>query len=376
MSKIASEDQILSIIDELFPRVHPGLILGRGDDCAEFFSASPLAISSDLFLEHAHFRRSYFTAKEVGHKALAVNLSDLAAAGAYPLGFSLALICPPDLEVEWLQTMFEGMAELAGESGIALTGGDISAGAALGFSITAWGGAKVKAPVSPSQGLFLRRGAWAGDVLFLLSPQNLQECCSLGLARLGLEVLEKYGRAAIQKYPEACAALLTPKPMLEAGQVMSGMILEPAVQDFCVAIKAMDLSDGLRRDLPRLLGGLKQQRAAGAVFNHECSQVEGAVDLGAELTFGVKELHPDLMAYHGDAEQKIISMALSGGDEYALLCACAPDKMDALRNALGSCKNRPFIQILGHVVEKPGIRWQGVDVKDILPGAGFDHFNA
>ncbi|MDR1243252.1 MAG: thiamine-phosphate kinase [Deltaproteobacteria bacterium] len=372
MPKVNSEDQILSLLDAEFPRRHPGLILGRGDDCAEFFSASPLAVSSDLFLEHIHFRRSYFTAEEVGYKALAVNLSDLAAAGAYPSGFSLNLICPPALDSAWLAAMFKGMAALARECDLPLVGGDISAGASLGLCITVWGGSRAGVSGPEAPGAFLRRGAQEGDVLFLLGPQNPWDACSLGLAALGLEVLEKYGRAAIKDYPEACAALLSPKPMLSAGQAMSSLLLEPGWAGRPAPLKAMDLSDGLRRDLPRLLGGFQQQLAAGAVFAPENCRT--AASLGAGLTFTVENLHPELTAYHAGLEQKALGMALSGGDEYALLCACAPEKMDFLRKTLAERGGAPALQILGLVTEREGIRWQGIRLADILPGTGFDHF--
>jgi thiamine-monophosphate kinase len=372
MSGIISEDQILSLLDAEFPRRHPGLILGRGDDCAEFFSAFPLAVSSDLFLEHIHFRRSYFTAEEVGRKALAVNLSDLAAAGAYPLGFSLNLICPPALDSAWLAAMFRGMAALAREHDIPLVGGDISAGVSLGLCITVWGGSRAgfSGPEAPEA--FLRRGARAGDVLFLLGPQNPRGVCNLGLAALGLEVLEKYGRSAIKDYPEACAALLSPKPMLAAGQAMSSLLPEPGWSARPAPVKAMDLSDGLIRDLPRLLGGFKQQLAAGAVFAREnCRMAE---DLGAGLTFTVENLHPELMAYHAGLERKALGMAISGGDEYALLCACAPEKMDCLSQTLAGRGGAPAMQILGLVTESRGICWNGTSIADILPGTGCDHF--
>jgi thiamine-monophosphate kinase len=372
MSRINSEDQILSLLDAEFPRCHPGLILGRGDDCAEFFSAFPLAVSSDLFLEHIHFRRGYFTAEEVGHKALAVNLSDLAAAGACPVGFSLNLICPPALDSVWLAAMFKGMAALAREHDIPLVGGDISAGASLGLCISVWGRSGADLPGPGAGGAFLRRGAQAGDVLFLLGPQNTQGACVLGLAALGLEVLEKYGRAAVKDYPEACAALLSPKPMLAAGQALSSLVVESGWTALPAPVKAMDLSDGLLRDLPRLLGGFKQQLAAGAVFARE--NCRGAEELGAGLTFSVENLHPELMAYHAGMEQKALGMALSGGDEYALLCACAPEKMDGLRLILAERGGAPTVQILGLVTESGGICWQGIRIADILPGTGFDHF--
>ena len=89
---IRSEDDFLLLVDRYFPNTHPHLALGRGDDCAELLCPPRMALSTDLFLEDIHFRRSYFTPEDMGHKALAVNISDLAAAGALPLGFSLGLM--------------------------------------------------------------------------------------------------------------------------------------------------------------------------------------------------------------------------------------------------------------------------------------------
>ena len=90
----ASEDSILACLARHFPATHPSLLLGRGDDCAVLKAGTPLCVSSDLFLEDVHFRRSYFTPEEIGHKALAVNVSDIAACGGRPLAFTLALGLP------------------------------------------------------------------------------------------------------------------------------------------------------------------------------------------------------------------------------------------------------------------------------------------
>ena len=89
-----SEDGILACLGRHFPQTGPSLLLGRGDDCAVLRGGKPLAVSSDLFLEDVHFRRSYFTPEETGYKALAVNVSDLAACGARPAAFTLCLGLP------------------------------------------------------------------------------------------------------------------------------------------------------------------------------------------------------------------------------------------------------------------------------------------
>lgn len=101
-----SEDSILACLARHFPATHPSLLLGRGDDCAVFRAGTPLCVSSDLFLEDVHFRRSYFTPEEIGHKALAVNVSDIAACGGRPVAFTLALGLPDDVDAAWLDRFF------------------------------------------------------------------------------------------------------------------------------------------------------------------------------------------------------------------------------------------------------------------------------
>lgn len=137
-------------------------------------------MSSDLFLEDVHFRRSYFTPEEIGHKALAVNVSDIAACGGRPLAFTLALGLPDDVDALWLDRFFSGMAALAQEQRLALAGGDLSRSPFLHVSITIWG-------ESYTGGDFLvRGGSMPGDSLFVVGRP--------GLARVGLQVLEKEGR--------------------------------------------------------------------------------------------------------------------------------------------------------------------------------------
>ena len=135
----ASEDSILACLARHFPATHPSLLLGRGDDCAVLKAGTPLCVSSDLFLEDVHFRRSYFTPEEIGHKALAVNVSDIAACGGRPLAFTLALGLPDDVDALWLDRFFSGMAALAQEQRLALAGGDLSRSPFLHVSITIWG---------------------------------------------------------------------------------------------------------------------------------------------------------------------------------------------------------------------------------------------
>ena len=119
-----SEDDILSLLDAHFPRSGRGLLLGRGDDCALLAPAElPRALTCDVFVEDSHFRTRYFTPYELGWKALAVNVSDLASAGAEPEGFALGLTLTGRESGEWLDACFSGMADLAGRWNMALAGG-------------------------------------------------------------------------------------------------------------------------------------------------------------------------------------------------------------------------------------------------------------
>ena len=110
MSDLVSEDHILARIASHFPNEGPDVLLGRGDDCAVLGVSGPLCVSTDLFMEDVHFRRSYFTPEDIGWKALAVNLSDLAADGARPMGFTVGLSLPPDADMALVDGLYAGMA--------------------------------------------------------------------------------------------------------------------------------------------------------------------------------------------------------------------------------------------------------------------------
>ncbi|MCL1915337.1 MAG: AIR synthase related protein [Desulfovibrionaceae bacterium] len=353
--KISSEDQILALLDEYFDPAPSTLTLGRGDDCAEFSVSGVLALSTDLFLEDAHFRRRYFLPEEIGHKALAVNLSDLAAAGADPLAFSLGLICPPDLEVDWLRALFSGMSVLAGRHGLALSGGDLSAGDRLGFCITLWG-----RPVGRLGAL--RRGALPGQDLFVVGPglERENSACSLGLARLGLSLLEGKGRSALADYPGACTALLRPDPQVEAGKALASLVSR--AEDLYL----MDVSDGLMRDLPRLLRG----------------SVRG-IPPGADLDLSSRLLHPELRAFAAacpvppasePALDPALGLALSGGDDYLLLGAAASELLPRLDAALRDLPSAPVLTRIGRVEKIPGLRCQGLPLEQRAELGAFDHF--
>ncbi len=337
MLSLPSEDGILACLGRHFPNTHPSLLLGRGDDCAVLRGDRPLCVSSDLFLEDVHFRRAYFTPEELGHKALAVNVSDLAGCGARPLAFTLCLGLPDWADMEWLDAFFRGMAKLAREQRMALAGGDLSRCGELHVSVTVWG-ESVQADQSP---VFLSRGgSMPGDTLFVVGP--------LGLARVGLSVLESRGRAALEDWPMACAAHLRPEPQVGAGLMLAraGCKARPPA--------LMDLSDGLMRDLPRLLG------LSGELGLHGDA-------LGADLVLPQRLLHAELLRYAAQHGKNPVHEALLGGEDYALLGACAPDMLPALHAAI------PGFFAIGTVTDGGGLVCNGESLDGLR---GFDHFEA
>ena len=328
-SHLQSEDDCLSIIDSLFPSRSEHTPLGRGDDCAELAGLpSTLAVSTDYFWQDVHFRTEYFTPEEAGAKALTVAVSDLAAAGAVPLGFSLAIMLPECLDKVAVQGIFAGMAHKARAYDLVLTGGDISRGERLGFSITVWG-----KPVTPDSN-FLRRGeAKPGDCIFLAG-----QC---GLAKVGLWALEKQGRAALDIWPSACAAHLAPRALLAEGRALA--LLAHAQKEQRHRLSLMDVSDGLMRDLPRLLAGL-----------------------GANLTFDADGIAEEVVAAAKELAIRPEDLFLMGGEDYALLGSCAERLWPMVQQSV------PGVRLLGHVTAQAGIARHGLP----LLLKGFDHFSS
>lgn len=339
---LRSEEDFLALIAAKFPNTHETLILGRGDDCAEVVCPPQLAVSTDLFVENIHFRRAYFSPFDIGYKAIAVNISDVASAGAKPLGVSVGLVAPVPFPRSEAEGILEGMLHAVNEYGIALTGGDLSRGGALSFCVTIWG-----APVIPegTEPRFLRRGPVSpGDKLFL--------CGAIGLARAGLLFLEEQkkrdehgerkesGKEAKTDFPAARAAHLRPVPLVRAGMALASI----------PGCRLMDVSDGLAKDLPRMLNAYGPER-------------------GAAITLAGDVLHPEVVTFAERIGETPIRFAFRGGEDYALLGACPSGELASAAEAVRNAAETPFLE-LGVVTERPGVILNGSPVTD----AGFDHF--
>jgi thiamine-monophosphate kinase len=322
----ASEDDCLDLINSLFPERSGHFPLERDDDCAVLLPPpGPLALSTDYFVENVHFRACYFTPAEAGAKALGVAVSDLAAVGAAPLGFSLGLMLPKSLSRAALADCLAGMAAKARSCAIILTGGDLSAGPCLSFCLTVWGAPAIQGAPFPARGR-----AGPGERLFLIGRA--------GLARVGLAALEANGRKALKAYPSACAAHLDPPVFLAEGRALARLALkEPR-------ISLMDCSDGLARDLPRLLGGP-----------------------GADLEIRPELIHEEVRREAGRLGLAAEKIFLAGGEDYALIGACPDLVWPSVQEAV------PAARLLGRVRKDALFFCNGAPL-DLASLAGFDHF--
>lgn len=318
------------LIERYFKRPARHAVLGVGDDCALLQPApgTQMAISCDMLVEGRHFFADV-DPEALGHKALAVNLSDLAACGARPLAFTLALSLPQADEA-WLAPFARGMLALADAHGCELIGGDTTRGP-LNICITVFG--EVPAPQGRSQAL-LRSGARPDDDIWVSG--------TLGEARLALEALS--GRRTLP--PEVLAAL---RPRLEqpTPRVALGLALRG------VAHAAIDLSDGLVGDLGHIL----QASACAA-------------SIQTELAAALLDT-PRLQGCLDDAQR--LSLVLAGGDDYELLFTAPVSAREAVQAA--SRQAATPVTRIGRIETGAGLRL--VDAQG-RPVAGqytsFDHF--
>ncbi|HJD96379.1 thiamine-phosphate kinase [Mailhella massiliensis] len=336
--KPASEDDILALVNRFFPVDHPSLLLGRGDDCAVLRPGAPLAVSTDIFAEDAHFRRRYFTPYDTGFKALAVNISDIGASGASPSGISIGLTLTGKEDEEWLSGFCRGMKDLCDRFSLALSGGDLARSSLLNVCVTAWGELPEGLPMG------LRRGmAKEGDIVFLVG--------SVGLARLGLTLLEQGSNPEECEdlkamWPEACSAHLRPMPLAKEGMALARFALRHHLEE---RLSLMDVSDGLARDLPRLLA-------------------RGKTGLGADIVLSPEDLAPEILRYASQHGITAPDFAFEGGEDYALVGTCPSPLWPELAHVLSGFAVPSLL--LGTVGTGP------IALNGHLPvSAGFDHFS-
>ncbi|MFT4241326.1 MAG: thiamine-phosphate kinase [Acidovorax sp.] len=318
------------LIARYFTRPARKAALGVGDDCALLAPAPgmQLAVSSDMLVEGRHFFADV-SPEALGHKALAVNLSDLAACGARPLAFTLALALPR-VDEPWLAAFARGLLRLADAHGCELVGGDTTRGP-LNICITVFG------EVHAGQAL-LRSGARAGDDLYVSG--------TLGDARLALEALLGRIRLPAATLARARERLERPTPRVALGLALRG-----------IASSAMDVSDGLLGDLGHIL------KASGA---------GACVDASITTNLIAACAYPESAGGPFDPEL-IHQCTLAGGDDYELLFTAPPALRDAVA-AAAQASGTPVTRI-GRIEAQPGLRLVDAQGQAVAHGyASFDHF--
>ena len=312
------------LIAKYFTRTVTRAALGVGDDCA-LFSTSPgmqLAVSSDMLVEGRHFLPTV-APERLGHKALAVNLSDLAACGAKPLAFTLALAMPR-VDERFLEGFARGLLALADAHECELIGGDTTRGP-LNLCITVFG----EVPLGTA---LLRSGAQPDDDLYVSG--------SLGDARLALEAFRGTVVLDGDAFERVRNAMERPQPRVALGLALRG-----------VATSAIDVSDGLLGDLAHVLRRSK---------------------VGAEL---LADALPRSAVLRTQPEALQRTCTLAGGDDYELIFTAPPQRAALVAAAAEAAQ--VGVTRIGRIEAEAGLRLIDRDGRALADDYGsFDHFKA
>ncbi len=330
------EFELLTRIRERLPLPSSRVRLGSGDDAAVTVPGGATATSVDALVEGVHFRREHTTLAQIGHKALATALSDLAAMGAEPGEAYVVLGLPSDLDEDGCIELLDGMVALATATGTSIAGGDVTRAAELFLAVTVVGHA-------PDPRAFVHRsGARAGDALVLTGE--------IGGAAAGLRLLEaaewsihppiegSIDHSASQHADALCARQLEPRPRLGAGRALA----------HAGATAMIDLSDGLGGDARHLA---------------ESSGVALRIDAG-EIPFapGSRES----MAAAGRDPWEL----LGGGEDYELLASLPPEQLEAATEAVRAEEGVALTKV-GEVLAGSGVEVRLPGGRLVEPG-GFD----
>jgi len=322
------EFELLAKVRERLPPPGPRVRVGSGDDAAVTIPGGATATSVDAVVEGVHFRRDRGTLAQIGRKALAAALSDLAAMGAEPGEAYVALGVPADLDQDGCLELVDGIVAVAAETGTTLAGGDVTRAPVLSLAVTVVGHAATAAQMVG------RGGAEPGDVLVLTGE--------LGGAAAGLLLLESPQLAAAvaaETGQRLRLRQLDPTPRLAAGRALAR-----------AGARAMiDLSDGLGGDAGHLA------EASGAALR---------IDAGSlPLARGVAELAAAV-------GRQPLDLATSSGEDYELLAALPPERLSEAVTEIGAAAETTLTQI-GAVVAGGGVEIR-LPGGEILAPVGFD----
>lgn len=294
------EHALLARVLARLPRPSSTVLVGPGDDAAVLAPVrnERLVVTTDAVVEGVHFSRAFSTPADIGHKALAVNLSDLAAMGATPRWALLSLVLPGSLPVRDVEDLVEGLAALAARFGVSVVGGNMTrTDGPMVVDVTAGGDVL-------SRRWLPRNGARAGHDVYVSG--------AIGGSAAGLEALRASAEGAV---PELAARYRRPEPRVRLGL---------AIGRARAARAAMDLSDGLA-------DALRQVATASAV--------------GVRIEADALPIDPQARTWWGGRGVDPVTAALTGGDDYELLLAVPARGRGALRSVTRHVSDPPLTKI-------------------------------
>ncbi len=301
------------------------LILGIGDDTAVWQGNGSVQLATaDLLVEDVHFSLEITSWEELGWRAMAANLSDIAAMGGLPRYALVSLALPGHTEVDDVTALYRGMIGLAQQFGVAIAGGDVSSAPQVVINITILGSAG-------NRDILTRSAARAGDKVAVTGY--------LGASAAGLEILKKGLSLDTQSTTELKKAFLKPNPRVAEGRIL----VENGVR------AAIDISDGLVSDLGHIC------RMSGVSARVEIDRVP---------------VHPAVADSFGDGA---LIMALTGGEDYELLFTAGEGIIGKVKEA-ASCP----VTVIGEIVASEAeevILLDGKGNRIDLPGTGWEHFS-
>jgi thiamine-monophosphate kinase len=312
-----TEQELVAAITRVLSGSVPGVVVGVGDDAAVVQPGSgELVLTTDALVEGSHFDRSTTSARHLGHKAITVNLSDVAAMGASPRFALCALTLSDDVNASWAMELFGGMREACDEYGLSLVGGNLARGSDVTVAVTMTG------EVAPGRAV-TRSGAKAGDVIVVTG--------TLGASAAGRRL-----HPLRQKWTDSERAAIRRhfRPIARVGE---GLVLARHG-----ATAMIDVSDGLALDL---------------------SRIAEASDVGVRLR--IADVPVDPAARRDEA--------LTGGEDYELLATLPSDKVEPARAELRETFGVPLASI-GTVIDDGLVVVDDDGAERSLEPAGWDHF--
>lgn len=333
---------LIKRIAEKAKRKDKSVLVGIGDDAAVIdvrsMHALPLLVTTDSLVEDIHFRRDY-PPDALGWKALAVNISDIAAMGGVPEYYLLSLSIPDDISVEYMDRFFSGMVDAARKYGLSLIGGDTTSSPDKFYiSVTVLGKSGEK--------VLLRKGARAGDVIFVTG--------TVGDSALGLRILEEQIQDSRFKIQGEKSKIPNPKLKTKNSLIDRHLRPTPRVKEGIQLAKSgmvtsmIDISDGLLSDL-----------------GHICEESNVGAEIWGEK-LPLSRCFKALSGSYGGVE-----LALSGGEDYELLFTVRSQNVKSFMDVTEGIKYTP----IGKILKDRVVEVIGTDGSRYIPEiSGYEHF--